>query len=72
MAAISWLAIAAMNPKIVLVGSGATLSMITLDLADAEEAVAMARRMADHTGRTVIVRDADGEILDTIKASAKH
>jgi hypothetical protein len=61
-----------MKPKIVLVGADMELSMIALDLVDAEEALAIARRMADHTGRTVIVRDADGEILDTIKASAKH
>jgi hypothetical protein len=61
-----------MKPKIVLVGADTELSMIALDLVDAEEALAIARRMADHTGRTVIVRDADGEILDTIKASAKH
>jgi hypothetical protein len=61
-----------MKPKIVLVGADMELSMIALDLVDAEEALTIARRMADHTGRTVIVRDADGEILDTIKASAKH
>ena len=61
-----------MKPKIIFVGSGTKLSMITLDLADAEEALTMARRMAEHTGRTVTIRDADGEILDTIEASARN
>ena len=61
-----------MNPKIVLVGSGAKISMVALDLADAEEALALARRMAEQTGRTVTVRDADGEVLGTIAASPKN
>lgn len=61
-----------MKPKIIFVGSGTKLSMITPDLADAEEALTMARRMAEHTGRTVTIRDADGEILDTIEASARN
>ena len=46
--------------------------MVTLDLADAEEALAVAKRMAEKTGRTVTVRDADGEVLGTISASPKH
>jgi hypothetical protein len=32
----------------------------------------MARRVAEDTGRAVTVRDADGEILDTIKAAARN
>jgi hypothetical protein len=61
-----------MKPKIVIVGSsGAKLSMVALDFADAEEALVLARRMAEHTGRTVTVRDADGEILDTIEATTR-
>ena len=61
-----------MKPKIVFAGSGAKLSMISLDLAGAEEALALARRMAEHTGRSVTVRDADGEILETIQAHPKN
>ena len=61
-----------MKPNIVLVGSGTSLSMVMLDLADAEKALALARRMADHTRRTVIVRNADGEILDTIEAAVMN
>ncbi len=53
------------DPKLVVMGAGATrLSMIMLDLEDAERAVALARRLAEQTGRTVTVRDADGYILD--------
>ena len=62
-----------MKPKIVIVGSsGAKLSMVALDFADAEEAMVLARRMAEHTGRTVTVRDADGEIRDTIEPAARN
>jgi hypothetical protein len=61
-----------MKTKVVFVGSGAKLSMITVDFADAEEALTMARRVAEHTGLTVIVRDVDGEILDTIEAVVRH
>jgi hypothetical protein len=72
MAAFPRLAAAQMKPKIVIVGSsGAKLSMVALDFADAEEALVLARRMAEHTGRTVTVRDADGEILDTIEATTR-
>jgi hypothetical protein len=61
-----------MKPKIVIVGSsGAKVSMVAVDLAD-EDALALARRMAEHTARTVTVRDADGEILDTIEADARN
>jgi hypothetical protein len=42
-----------MKTKVVFVGSGAKLSIITVDFADAEEALAMARRVAEQTGRTV-------------------
>jgi NADH dehydrogenase FAD-containing subunit len=57
----------------VVVGAGATgLSNMTLDLADAEEAAAVARRLAEQTGRTVTVRDEKGRILTTIPGAAKH
>jgi len=58
--------------KIVLAGCDAKLSTVALDLADADQALAVARQMAEHTGRTVTVRDADGEILDRIKPAAKN
>ena len=56
----------------VFVGSGAKLSLVTLDLAYAEEALTLAKRMAEHTGRTVTVRDADGELLETFEAVARN
>ncbi|UQR61177.1 hypothetical protein LRP30_29990 [Bradyrhizobium sp. C-145] len=46
--------------------------MITLDLADPDEALAIAERIAEHTGRTVTVRDANGEVLETIRAPSKN
>jgi hypothetical protein len=58
--------------KIIFAGKGTKLSMIALDLADEEEAMVLARRLAKHTGRTVTVRDASGEILNAIEAVAKH
>jgi hypothetical protein len=61
-----------MKPKVVFIGNGIKLSMITLDLADAEEALALARQMVERTGRSVTVRDANGEILKAIEAAIKH
>ena len=61
-----------MKPKLVVIGSGAKLSMVSFDLADPEEALAMARRMAEQTGRTVTVRDANGEVVGTIQAQPKN
>jgi hypothetical protein len=61
-----------MKPKVVIVGSGAKLSIVFLDLPDTEEALTIARTMADHTGRTVTVRDANGEFLAKLKPSSKH
>jgi hypothetical protein len=67
------LAVAEMTPKVVfLVGSGAKPSTVALDLADAEEALVVAKQMAEHTGRTVTVRDAEGEILGRIEAVARN
>ena len=48
------------------------LSMIALDLDNAEEALALARRLAEQTGRTVTVRDADGEVLDIVQGPAQN
>jgi hypothetical protein len=43
--------------------------MIALDLDDADEALALARRVVDQTGRSVILREAGGEIIATIQSS---
>ena len=64
------------TPKIVISRNGAInmgeFSMIALDLADAEAACAVAKRIAERTGRTVTVRDADGKLLDTFRRAATN
>jgi hypothetical protein len=64
------------TPKIVISRNGVInmgeLSMIALDLADAEAAFAVAKRIAEQTGRTVTVRDADGKVLDTFRRAATN
>jgi hypothetical protein len=60
-------------PKVVVMGARATrLSMIALELDHAEQALAVARLLAKQTGRAVTVRDADGNILDTVQAATKN
>lgn len=61
-----------MNPKFLHLDPGAKRTMISLDLIDDEEALALARRIADGTGRTVTVRDANGEIIETVRAAPKN
>lgn len=61
-----------MKPKIVLVGSGAKVSMIALDLDDPDEALELARRVVDQTGRAVKIRDASGEVIATIRPPPKN
>lgn len=61
-----------MNPRVLLLGSSAKLSMICLGLIDNEEALALARRIADGMGRTVSVSDANGEIIETVRAAPKN
>jgi hypothetical protein len=60
-------------PKLVVMGSGATrLSMIALDLDHSEQALATAKLLAEQTGRTVTVRDADGEVLGIVRAPSEN
>jgi hypothetical protein len=63
-------------PNIVVTGTGAKdmreFSMIALDLKDEEAAVGLARRLAEQTGRTVTVRNADGELLGTFRGAAPN
>jgi hypothetical protein len=61
------------KPKVVVIGAGAKqLSMIAVDLADTKEVFALAKRLAEQTGRTITVRDADGQILDRFPAITRH
>jgi hypothetical protein len=46
--------------------------MIALELVDAEAALAVAKRMAEQTGCTVTVHDADGELLETFQGATKN
>jgi hypothetical protein len=69
----SRLAVAPMTAPKVIMGAGApAISMIALDLDNAEQAIALARLLARQTGRNVTVRDSDGNILDTVQAAAKN
>ena len=61
------------KPKVVVIGAGANqLSRIAVELDDTKEALALAKRLAEQTGRTITVRDADGEILDTFPAITRR
>jgi DNA-binding LacI/PurR family transcriptional regulator len=61
------------KPKVVVIGAGAKQrSMIAVDLDDTKEAFALAKRLAEQTGRTITVRDADGQILDTFPAVTRN
>jgi hypothetical protein len=52
-------------------GSGtAQLSMISLDLSSVSEALELAKKLAIKTGRTITVRNADGEILGILRGAA--
>lgn len=61
-----------MTAKFLVLGTGAKLSMISLDLINDAEALALARRIATSTGRAVTVRDADGVVMATIEAAPKN
>jgi hypothetical protein len=52
--------------------SAAQLSTIALDLDDASEALELARKFADETGRTVTVRNEDGETVGIFRGALKN
>ena len=58
-----------MKPRVAFIEAFKDLSVITLDLTDTEEALAIATQIEEHT---VTVRDADGEILDRIKMAPRN
>lgn len=61
-----------MNPKFVALSRTTDFSMISLDLAHDAEALAVARLIADSTGRAVTVRATDGEIIEVVGPSPKN
>jgi len=59
--------------KMLVMGEDAQcLSLITLDLAGPAEALAVAQRLAQETGRVVTVRDASGEVVHTVNSPARN
>ncbi|AWL96256.1 hypothetical protein CIT37_32125 [Bradyrhizobium ottawaense] len=60
------------RPKVIIVGSGAAVSMFAVDLADEAEALALARLITQQTGRVVTVHDAEGEFVGTIRPLPKN
>ncbi len=46
--------------------------LIAVDLDSVEQARALAKEIADRSGRTVTVSDADGEVLGIFKGAAKN
>jgi hypothetical protein len=65
-------AIAQMSKPKVVVAGAKQLSRIAVELDNTKEALALAKRLAEQTGRTVTVRDADGQILDTFPAVTRN
>lgn len=47
-------------------------SALALDLDSTDQAVAMARRLAEQTGKSIAVRDSNGEILEIVCAPVKN
>jgi hypothetical protein len=47
-------------------------SVIVLDLADEDEAIKVAQKLARETGRRVTVRDAASILIETIPAAKVH
>jgi hypothetical protein len=48
------------------------LSIIALDLNNASEALELAKKIADETGRAVTVRNDDGEVLGVFRGVLKN
>lgn len=44
-------------------------SMIAIDLTTEKEALELAKKLAEKTGKTVVVRRTDGEVLGTVQAA---
>jgi hypothetical protein len=61
------------HPRVGALAAGATsLSMIALDLDHASQALELAKRFSENTGRAVTVRDADGEILGIFRGVVRN
>jgi hypothetical protein len=64
------------NAIIAVSGAGGTITchgaVLTLDLADAEDALEIGKQIADWTGHSVTVRTANGIPLATFPGSTKN
>lgn len=61
------------KPRIVVLGAGAhRASIIALDLASAEDAIKIAKRLAEQTGKAITVRDADGVPIETVQKPTRN
>lgn len=61
------------KPTVAVIGTGARiLSMISLDIADIETAIALGHKIALETGRQVTVRDQEGAILGVFEPAAPN
>jgi hypothetical protein len=47
-------------------------ALLALDLDNAEQARELARKIAERSGRTVTVSDADGEVLGVFERAARN
>jgi hypothetical protein len=61
---------AEVNPRITKLADPHQL--VVLDLPDNATALDVARQLAEHTGKSVIVRDAEMIEIDTVPAPTKH
>ncbi|MET4390901.1 Flp pilus assembly CpaF family ATPase [Bradyrhizobium sp. F1.4.3] len=60
------------SKNIVITGAGVGALSMVVDLTDEAEALRLAKRIADQTGRTVSVRDARGAMLGEIPGAKRN
>lgn len=53
-------------------GAGRGYRMIALDLDSEQQAVELARKIAERSGRAVTVSDADGEVLGVFESATRN
>ncbi len=59
--------------SILVLGAGATqISMVAIERASEDRAIEVAKHLAKKTGCVVTVRDANGDVLDTVLAAPKN
>jgi hypothetical protein len=58
--------------QLVAPGAGRRYGMIAIDLDNAEQALELARKIAERSGRTVTLSDADGEVLGVFEGAVRN